>query len=85
MSSTSIVKGDVMRCGRANCQGTRDTGVHRCLVDSPIRQAKAELVRLLRKEAGVIKVCGRGRVRGLLKTTWQPTRGGWDGGSAPPN
>jgi hypothetical protein len=33
-------------------------------------------VRLLRKEAGGIEVGGRGPVRGLLKTTWQPTRGG---------
>jgi hypothetical protein len=51
-ASTSIATGDVMRCGRTICQGTRDAEVHRCLVDSPIRQAKADLLHLLRKGAG---------------------------------
>jgi hypothetical protein len=72
MSSTSTVNGDVIRCGREICQGTQKHTGASCLVDSPTRrQAKADSLHLLRKEAGDIKVGGRGRVRGLLKTTWQ--------------
>jgi hypothetical protein len=74
-ASTSIATGDVIRCGRAMCQATRG-GVDRPLVDSPIRQAKADPLHLLQKVAGGIKVGGRDRVRVLLNTTWQPARGG---------
>jgi membrane protein involved in colicin uptake len=34
MSSTSIANGDVICCGRANCQGTRSTPVLRGLTNS---------------------------------------------------
>jgi hypothetical protein len=69
MSSTSIVNGDVICCGRANCQGTQKYTGASWTHQFGKQKLKADLVRLLRKEAGGIKVGGRGRVRWLLKTT----------------
>jgi hypothetical protein len=73
-ASTSITTGDVIRCGRAMCQAMRGwTGpswTHQ------FGKRKRIHCTSCKKLLGGIEVGGRGRVRGLSKTTWQPWRGG---------